>query len=61
VNADKWKEIKQLQRAGRTSPALGNSAHLDKQRLQLGMHARVADLGRSRKAARRAREKARNE
>lgn len=59
MKPEKWDEIKALQRSGRQPAQLGDSAHLDKQRVQLGKASRWGIPGtpmKSRKPMRKARE-----
>lgn len=55
MKPEAWAALKALQRAGRRRPGTAGGAHIDRMRLRLGMQPRYTE--RSRKPARKAREK----
>lgn len=57
LKPDKWAELKDLQRSNRRRDTLGVGAYVDQKLIARGMQPRFTDQARSRKAARKAREK----
>ena len=60
MKREAWEALKALQRAGRRDAPHGQASYIDRRRQQTGMRPLFGAPKMSRKAARRAREKARN-